>query len=289
MTQKMGELTARERGGRKRAGERATHEQATALWVAAFLDELTRWGVRDFVVSPGSRSTALAMAAFELSRRSPERARLYVDVDERGAAFLGLGLAKASGRPAALVCTSGTALANYYPAVMEAETSRVPLIVLSGDRPPQLQGLGAPQTTDQLKAYGDHVRAFRARCRCRMRPMLGWASSGRPRARRASRRSEGRAASTATGTPEARHRLRRETRKRTCRSPRVGARMAGPVHVNFPFDEPLKPDFPAPTRLLRTVWTMRLLATASPQVAAQASFPRCSVRIRARRARRCTR
>lgn len=163
MTQKMGELTARERGGRKRAlGERATHEQATALWVAAFLDELTRWGVRDFVVSPGSRSTALAMAAFELSRRSPERARLYVDVDERGAAFLGLGLAKASGRPAALVCTSGTALANYYPAVMEAETSRVPLIVLSGDRPPQLQGLGAPQTTDQLKAYGDHVRAFRA-------------------------------------------------------------------------------------------------------------------------------
>lgn len=62
----------------------------------------------------------------------------------------------------ALVCTSGTALANYYPAVIEAETSRVPLIVLSGDRPPQLQGLGAPQTTDQLKAYGSHVRSFRA-------------------------------------------------------------------------------------------------------------------------------
>ncbi len=245
MTQKMGELTACERGGRKRAlGERATHEQATALWVAAFLDELTRWGVRDFVVSPGSRSTALAMAAFELSRRSPERARLYVDVDERGAAFLGLGLAKASGRPAALVCTSGTALANYYPAVMEAETSRVPLIVLSGDRPPQLQGVGAPQTTDQLKAYGDHVRAFRAM------PLPDATDAGLGFVRQAARevclaalggaggidgdRYAGGAASAAAGDAEAHV----QVASRGC------ARMAGPVHVNFPFDEPLKPDFP---------------------------------------------
>ena len=139
-----------------------THQQDTALFVAAFFDEMVRWGVREVVVSPGSRSTALAMAAYELEQRRPQDLRVYVDIDERGAAFLGLGLAKASGCPVALVCTSGTALANYYPAVIEAETSRVPLIVLSGDRPPQLQGLGAPQTTDQLKAYGSHVRSFRA-------------------------------------------------------------------------------------------------------------------------------
>ncbi len=138
-----------------------SHEQVTAVWVGSFFDELVRWGVRDVVVSPGSRSTALAMTAYELSRRNPDDLRLHVDIDERGTAFFGLGLAKASGRPVALVCTSGTAPANCYPAVIEAETSRVPLIVLSGDRPPRLRGLGAPQTTDQLKLYGDHVRAFR--------------------------------------------------------------------------------------------------------------------------------
>ena len=140
--------------------ETSSVQQATALVVSAFFDELARWGVREVVVSPGSRSTALAMCAYELGRREPERMTVYVDIDERSASFFALGLAKASGRPVALVCTSGTALANYYPAVLEAETSRVPLIVLSGDRPPHLQGLGAPQTCDQVKAYSDHVRRF---------------------------------------------------------------------------------------------------------------------------------
>ena len=87
--------------------------RATARFVGAFFDELARWGVRDVVASPGSRSTPLAMCAYELARRHPDRLRLYVDVDERGAAFFALGLAKASGRPAAVVCTSGTAVGNY--------------------------------------------------------------------------------------------------------------------------------------------------------------------------------
>ena len=90
----------------------------TARFLGAFFDELAKWGVRDVVVSPGSRSTPLSMVAYELSCRAPERMRVYVDVDERGAAFFALGLAKASGRPAAIVCTSGSAVANYYPAVM---------------------------------------------------------------------------------------------------------------------------------------------------------------------------
>ena len=98
-------------------------------FLAAFFDELSCWGVRDVVVSPGSRSTPLSMTAYELSRRAPERMRVFVDVDERGAAFFALGMAKATGRPVAVGCTSGSAVANYYPAVLEAESSRVPLIV----------------------------------------------------------------------------------------------------------------------------------------------------------------
>ena len=183
--------------------------RATALFLGAFFDELARWGVRDVVVSPGSRSTPLSMTAFELSRRTPERMRLFVDVDERGAAFFALGLAKASGRPAALVCTSGSAVANYYPAVMEAESSRVPLVVLTGDRPPRLQGLGAPQTCDQLIAYGNHVRAFR------QMPLPSADDAALAFARQAAREAVIAAGEGCLG---------------------------GPVHLNFPFDEPLKPD-----------------------------------------------
>ena len=183
--------------------------RATALFLGAFFDELARWGVRDVVVSPGSRSTPLSMTAFELSRRAPERMRLFVDVDERGAAFFALGLAKASGRPAALVCTSGSAVANYYPAVMEAESSRVPLVVLTGDRPPRLQGLGAPQTCDQLNAYGNHVRAFR------QMPLPSGDDAALAFARQAAREAVIAAGEGCLG---------------------------GPVHLNFPFDEPLKPD-----------------------------------------------
>ena len=186
--------------------------RATALFLGSFFDELARWGVHDVVVSPGSRSTPLTMTAFELSRREPGRLRVFVDVDERGAAFFALGLAKASGHPAAVVCTSGTAVANYYPAVMEAESSRVPLVVLTGDRPPRLQGLGAPQTCDQLNAYGNHVRAFR------QMPLPSADGAALAFARQAAREAVIAAGEECFG---------------------------GPVHLNFPFDEPLKPDFSA--------------------------------------------
>ena len=199
---------------------------ASALFLGAFFDELERWGVHDVVVSPGSRSTPLAMTAYELSRRFPDRLRLFVDVDERGAAFFALGLAKASGQPAAVICTSGTAVANYYPAVLEAESSRVPLIVLTGDRPARLQGLGAPQTCDQLNAYGSHVRAFRNM----PEPAADAAAIAfaRQAAREARIAAGGEAAGRATDGEGA---------------PRIaGACLGGPVHFNFPFDEPLKPD-----------------------------------------------
>lgn len=224
-----------------------THEQTTALWTAAFFDELARCGVRDVVVSPGSRSTALAMAAFEMSRRCPDRLRLFVDVDERGAAFFGLGIAKASGRPCVLVCTSGTAPANYYPAVIEAETSRVPLIVLSGDRPPRLQGLGAPQTTDQLKIYGDHVRAFRAMPlpAAQLRD-LRFARQAAREACLAATGAAGVEGATAHGAPADAAAAGGGSANESG-GPQVASRAcawaAGPVHVNFPFEEPLKSDF----------------------------------------------
>lgn len=206
--------------------EASSVQQATAIVVSAFFDELARWGVREVVVSPGSRSTALAMCAYELSRREPERMTVYVDIDERSASFFALGLAKASGRPVALVCTSGTALANYYPAVLEAETSRVPLIVLSGDRPPHLQGLGAPQTCDQVKAYSDHVRRFI------QMPLAEGAPRAVAFARQAARELVLSALPGGSDTCEG-----AVVASRAC------SRMAGPVHANFPFDEPLKPDF----------------------------------------------
>ena len=206
--------------------EASSVQQATAIVVSAFFDELARWGVREVVVSPGSRSTALAMCAYELSRREPERMTVYVDIDERSASFFALGLAKASGRPVALVCTAGTALANYYPAVLEAETSRVPLIVLSGDRPPHLQGLGAPQTCDQVKAYSDHVRRFI------QMPLAEGAPRAVAFARQAARELVLSALPGGSDTCEG-----AVVASRAC------SRMAGPVHANFPFDEPLKPDF----------------------------------------------
>ncbi|MCL1798968.1 MAG: 2-succinyl-5-enolpyruvyl-6-hydroxy-3-cyclohexene-1-carboxylic-acid synthase [Eggerthellaceae bacterium] len=233
--------------------EKSSVPLESALFVSAFIDEMMRCGVRDVVVSPGSRSTPLSLVAHESGLR------LFVDIDERGAAFFALGLAKATGRPVALVCTSGTAAANYYPAILEAEASRVPLIVLTADRPPRLQGLGAPQTCDQVKLYGDHVRHFQ------QMPLPG----AGPEAVAFARQMALVAFAKAVGSEAAQG--DNGELWYGCIS------NAGPVHLNFPFDEPLKPDLQA-----KGLFTQgRGMLAASPVSLGDTSFeggflPACS-------------
>lgn len=179
----------------------ANPSHALALVV---VDELARCGITDAVLAPGSRSTALAMAFHD-----DPQVRLHVEIDERSAGFLAVGLAKAAGRPAAVVTTSGTATANLHPAVVEADTSRTPLLVLTADRPPELQHTGANQTIDQVKLYGDAVRWF----------VDVGVPEDRPGAPQAWRSAFAHAVAEAVGV----------------RAP------PGPVHVNLPFREPTVP------------------------------------------------
>ncbi|GLY27608.1 2-succinyl-5-enolpyruvyl-6-hydroxy-3-cyclohexene-1-carboxylic-acid synthase [Kineosporia sp. NBRC 101731] len=130
---------------------------STAL-ATVLVDSLARLGVRHVVLCPGSRSAPLAYALAEAADAGT--LDLHVRIDERTAAFLALGLARGSGVPAAVVTTSGTAVANLHPAVLEAAHSGVPLLVLSADRPHELRGTGASQTTDQVKLFGSAVRWF---------------------------------------------------------------------------------------------------------------------------------
>jgi 2-succinyl-5-enolpyruvyl-6-hydroxy-3-cyclohexene-1-carboxylate synthase len=175
------------------------------------LDELARCGLAEAVVAPGSRSAPLALALWELSEAG--RLRLHVRVDERSAGFLALGLAKASGRPAVVVCTSGTAAAHLHAAVIEADEAGVPLLVLTADRPPELRGTGANQTIDQLKLYGGAVR---------------WCCEA--------------------GVPEARRGMNAYWRSLACRAWTLAAGtdggLPGPVHLNLPLREPLLPHLP---------------------------------------------
>jgi 2-succinyl-5-enolpyruvyl-6-hydroxy-3-cyclohexene-1-carboxylate synthase len=170
--------------------------------VTALLDGLVGGGVAHMCMTPGSRSTPIALAA----ARHPA-ITLHVHVDERSSAFFGLGIAKASGKPVAMFCTSGTAATNHFPAVVEACMARVPIIVMTADRPPELHGVGANQTIDQQHLFGGFVKWF---CDTGV-PVAGererhrWSSFGAD------------AITHATRFPP------------------------GPVHLNLPFREPLLP------------------------------------------------
>src|SRR5690349_4447500 len=113
-------------------------DNQTYIYVNAFVDELQRAGIRHVIICPGSRSTPLALAIAE-----QPALRIWMHIDERSAAFFGLGMAKHLGLPVALLCTSGTAAANFMPAIVEAKVSHVPLLVLTADRPPELRDCGA--------------------------------------------------------------------------------------------------------------------------------------------------
>ncbi len=195
------------------------------------VDELVRGGVTEAVLSPGSRSAPLAFALHDADRSG--RLRLHVRIDERSAAFLALGLAKASGRPVPVVTTSGTATANLHPAVLEASHAHVPLLLLTADRPPELRGTGANQTVDQIKLYGDAVRLF-----------------------------------VEVGAPDDRAGQDASWRSMACRVLAAAAGFGGdpgPVHLNLAFREPLVPDLDGAGRDLGgrpggLPWTARVVA-----------------------------
>lgn len=168
-------------------------------FAVALLDEFVRLGVRDIVLSPGSRSQALALAAAEFERIG--LVRLRVRIDERVGGFLALGIAVETGVPVLIITTSGTAVANLHPAVLEAHHSGVPLIVLSGDRPDSLRGIGSNQTTEQPGIFGAAVH----------RTWDVGAPSGEP------------------GERDAAAQLARDAL----------AAVSGPVHLNLAFAEPL--------------------------------------------------
>jgi 2-succinyl-5-enolpyruvyl-6-hydroxy-3-cyclohexene-1-carboxylate synthase len=175
----------------------------TYIYVNAFVDELQRAGIRHVIICPGSRSTPLALAMAE-----QPALRIWMHIDERSAAFFGLGMAKHLGLPVALLCTSGTAAANFMPAIVEAKVSHIPLLVLTADRPPELRDCGASQAIDQHKLYGTHVKWF--------------AEVALPEA-----------------TNDALRYIRTLANRATALTQAVPV---GPVHLNFPFREPLTPE-----------------------------------------------
>ncbi|GAB3411742.1 2-succinyl-5-enolpyruvyl-6-hydroxy-3-cyclohexene-1-carboxylic-acid synthase [Haloparvum alkalitolerans] len=179
-----------------------TAPNRNTLWASAIVEELARAGVSAAVVSPGSRSTPLTMA---LARH--DDVHVFSQLDERSAAFFALGRARRTGEVTPLVCTSGTAAANYHPAIVEADEARVPMLALTADRPPELRDSGANQTVDQEKLYGDAVRYYKDLPE----------PAADERALESVRTTVARALSAAEGTA------------------------AGPVHLNVPFAKPLEP------------------------------------------------
>lgn len=177
-------------------------QNPTYAYVGVFVDELWRSGLRHVVICPGSRSTPLAMTF-----AAHAGMRVWMHIDERSAAFFALGMAKRLNQPVALVCTSGTAAANFLPALVEAHLTHVPLLALTSDRPPELRDCGAPQAIDQNRLYGTHVKWY-----------------------------------AETALPEASNEALRYIRTIACRAFAQARNVpAGPVHLNMPFREPLTP------------------------------------------------
>ena len=177
-------------------------DRAAHAYVGAFVDELVRAGLRHVCVAPGSRSAPLALT---IARHAG--LRTWMHLDERVAAFFALGMARSLDAPVALLCTSGTAAANFLPAVVEAQRAGVPLLVLTADRPPELRDVEAAQTIDQNRLYGAHAKWF-----------------------------------VEVALPEANAEMLRYARTLACRSlATAAASPPGPVHLNFPFREPLVP------------------------------------------------
>ncbi|WP_128223944.1 2-succinyl-5-enolpyruvyl-6-hydroxy-3-cyclohexene-1-carboxylic-acid synthase [Halobacteriaceae archaeon SHR40] len=179
-----------------------TAPNRNTLWAESIVSELVANDVESVCVAPGSRSTPLTVAV----ANHPE-IEVYSHLDERSAAFFALGRGRRTGEPTALICTSGTAAANFHPAVMEANEGRVPLLVLTADRPPELHDSGANQTTDQQRLYGNAVRYDRTLPE----------PEASARKLRSLRVTVSRAVGATTGTPP------------------------GPVHLNVPFRKPLEP------------------------------------------------
>jgi 2-succinyl-5-enolpyruvyl-6-hydroxy-3-cyclohexene-1-carboxylate synthase len=199
------------------------------LLLRALCDELARCGLQHACTSPGSRSAPLVLSLV----REP-RIRCWSHIDERSSAFFAVGAAKASGRPVAVTCTSGTAAANFGPAVIEAFHAGVPLLVLTADRPPELRDVGAGQAIDQLKLYGDAVKWF-----------------------------------VEVGVDVATPQRLRWIRALACRAywTALGER-PGPVHLNFPLREPLVLDGPLgadplPGRPRQRPWLARITGHAA--------------------------
>ncbi|MBD8016473.1 2-succinyl-5-enolpyruvyl-6-hydroxy-3-cyclohexene-1-carboxylic-acid synthase [Planococcus wigleyi] len=180
-----------------------TSREALTEYVSAFTHSLVEQGVTDAVISPGSRSTPLAYACMK-----QEGMTVYRQIDERSAAYFALGMAKASGKPVMLLCTSGTAAANYFPAIVEAYYARVPLIVVTADRPHELREVGAPQAINQINLFGSHVK---------------WA--------------------TDLPLPETENQLAFLSRHLHRSVRNASSEPKGPVHINVPFREPLRIDF----------------------------------------------
>jgi len=179
------------------------HTEALTRYIANFVDELVCSGLRHVVISPGSRSTPLAILCTE-----HEQLKEWVLIDERSAAYFALGIAKETNEPVAIVCTSGTAAANYLPAIVEAYYARIPLVVLTADRPHELRDVGASQTINQVQMYGSFVKK-------------SWEMA----------------------LPEGTEKMFNYVRNRASRV-MIEAKGGnpGPVHVNFPIREPLTPD-----------------------------------------------